>query len=123
LGTLTAVKHNTEVTHFTKESSVKLSSTSLLHAWVWVQFISPLFLQFQGKHIQRKAQINTTARIWVEKAQRNLRKIRCSITPMLIGYSDRNKTQSVQIHLQGHTGWYYWNMYVYSIKWMGMRNK
>jgi hypothetical protein len=52
-GTSTATKDNTEVTHFTKENSVKLS-ISLLHAWVWVQFLYPLLLQFQGKHIQRK---------------------------------------------------------------------
>ena len=90
-GTPTANNDNTEVIYFTKENSLQLSTTSPLHAWIWVQFLCPICLQFQGKHIQRLAQINTTARIWVEKLQRNLGEIHCSITPMLLGQSNRKK--------------------------------
>jgi hypothetical protein len=46
-GMLTANNDNSEVTHFTKENFVKLS-TSLFHMWVWVPFFF-LMVEIPGK--------------------------------------------------------------------------
>jgi hypothetical protein len=94
--------NNSEVTHFTKENLVELS-TSLLHAWVWVPFPSPYICNSRENTVKGKPKL---AQLLGNGYQMHKQTGRNPYAQLQQCCQDTVKetNYSVQISLQGHIG-------------------